>query len=281
MKTFILLLRCPDRRGIVARISAYILSKGGNMISADQYSTDPQSGELFLRIEFFIAGRDIDLAALKKGFRKIADIFKAGYKFYDKDDILRMGIFVSKPGHCLFDLLYLWRSGELDVEIPFVASNHQEHRRLVEQFGVPFYYIKSCKNNRCEKEMLSLAREADFLVLARYMLVLSPKFLKNYNRDIINIHHGFLPSFKGADPYHQALRKGVKVIGATAHFVSKELDAGPIIAQAVERVSHKDDLDALKRKGKNLEKRALSDAVMHYVEHRIIRHNNKTIVFEK
>jgi formyltetrahydrofolate deformylase len=281
MKTYILLFRCRDQKGIVAKISQFVLSKNGNMISADQYSTDPENGQLFLRIEFFVPNGLIDLADLEKGFRKIAVSFKAGYKFFNKDNILRMGIFVSKPGHCLFDLLYLWRSGELDVEIPFVASNHDEHRRLVEQFGVPFYYIQSCRNKRCEKELLYLSKEADFLVLARYMLVLSPKFLKSYKGDIINIHHGFLPSFKGPDPYRQALTRGVKIIGATAHFVSEELDAGPIISQAVERVTHKDNLGALKRKGKNLEKRALSDAVLHYVEHRIIRHNNKTIVFEK
>ena len=212
-------------------------------------------------------------------FRSTAE-FCAQARIYDKSDTLRMGIFVSRPDHCLFDLLYLWKSQDLRVRIPFVLSNYEGHRDLVEQYRIPFYFIRAAKEDKKESELLFRAKQdADFLVLARYMLVLSRDFLQSYAKDIINIHHGFLPSFKGGNPYRQALDKGVKVIGATAHFVSEELDEGPIIAQAVEGVSHKDNLVDLIRKGKNLEKRALSEAIHSYIDYRVIRYGNKTIVF--
>jgi len=191
-----------------------------------------------------------------------------------------MGIFVSEPDHCLVDLLYLWSSGELNVKIPFVLSNVEKHRKLVASYNIPFHYIPADKNNRKEEELLSSAlNSTDFLVLARYMLVLSPDFLQKYNKDIINIHHGFLPFFKGADPAAKALEEGVKVIGSTAHFVNNELDEGPIIAQEVQNVSHKDSREDLVRKGKNLEKKALASAIASYIDYRVIRYENKTIVF--
>lgn len=280
MKTFILLFQCRDQRGIVARVSDFIFRHGGNIITADQYSTDPENGHFFIRIEFVLEGGDADMQSLGKGLGSLAQQFDADWKLYDRDEKLRMGILVSGPDHCLVDLLYLWKSGELKVAIPFVISNHQGHRELVAQYGIPFHFISARAQDRKEGEILSLAKkDSDFLVLARYMLVLSGEFLKSYGKDIINIHHSFLPSFKGKDPYHQAYARGVKVIGATAHFVAEDLDEGPIISQVVEPVSHRDDAGALMRKGKNLEKRALSGAIACYLEYRIIKYQNKTIVF--
>jgi formyltetrahydrofolate deformylase len=280
MKTIILLFQCADQKGIVARVSDFIFRNDGNIIEADQHSTDPEGGHFFLRIEFCIAKEHLANAAFMEEFKGIAHSFHAEWHMYDKENILRMGIFVSKPDHCLADLLYLVHSGELRVRIPFIASNHGEHRELVEKYGIPFHFIPAKKDERHEEELLTLAKEhSDFLVLARYMLVFSGDFLQGYNKDMINIHHSFLPSFKGANPYKQAFDRGVKVIGATAHFVTEALDEGPIIAQMVEPVSHRDSVESLIRKGKNLEKRALSQAVHNYIDYRIIRHKNKTIVF--
>lgn len=279
MKTFILLFQCRDKLGIVAKLSDFIFKAGGNIINADQYSTDPQGGYFFIRLEFLI-GKALDKPGLEKGLRVIARNFKAAFTLYEKEKPLRMGICVSKPGHCLAEILYLWREKELNVEIPFVISNFEGHREFVRQYKVPFYFIPATRTKRKEAQILEkLLGKTDFLVLARYMLVFSRKLLKAYGKDIINIHHGFLPSFKGANPYKQALDNGVKVIGATAHFVTDKLDEGPIISQEVERVSHKDSLEALVRKGKNLEKRALIDAIQAYIDYRVIKHNNKTIVF--
>jgi len=276
----VLLFQCEDKKGIVARISDFIYKHSGNIVSLDQHSTDPDGGYFFMRVEFIIGSPGCDEESLNKDLSAVGREFKASYKLYDKNVSLRMGIFVSKPDHCLLDLLYLWRSSELKVKIPFVLSNHQDHKELVEQYGIPFYFVRSVKGDSKEHEILSYAKDnSDFLVLARYMQVLSGDFLKNYARDIINIHHGFLPSFKGPNPYQQALERGVKVIGATAHFVTEDLDDGPIIEQAVEYVSHKDNISSLLRKGKNLEKRALSNAVLNYIDYRVIRHNNTTIVF--
>ena len=280
MHKFILLFQCHDRKGIVSKISEFILKIGGNIITADQHSTDPQGGYFFMRVEFILDNDRDSRQSIAAQFKPVADEFGASWNFYDQAEILRMGIFVSEPDHCLAELLYLWNAGELKVKIPFVLSNCEKHRKLVTGYGLPFYYVPANKDNRAEEQLLSYALGAtDFLVLARYMLVLSEDFLKKYNKDIINIHHGFLPSFKGQDPYGQALKKGVKVIGSTVHFVNNQLDEGPIIAQEVEYVSHKDNLQDLIRKGKHAEKKALAQAISSYVDYRIIKHENKTIVF--
>jgi len=280
MHKFILLFQCQDRKGIVAKISEFILKIGGNIITADQHSTDPQGGYFFMRVEFVLDNERDSRQNIAAQFKPVADEFGASWNFYDQAEILRMGIFVSEPDHCLAELLYLWNAGELKVKIPFVLSNCEKHRKLVTGYGLPFYYVPANKDNRAEPQLLSYVLGAtDFLVLARYMLVLSEDFLNKYNKDIINIHHGFLPSFKGQDPYGQALKKGVKVIGSTVHFVSNQLDEGPIIAQEVEYVSHKDNLQDLIRKGKHAEKKALAQAISSYVDYRIIKHENKTIVF--
>lgn len=233
-----------------------------------------------MRVEFLMDGKARNRTALEAGLSVIAEDLRAKFSLYDKHKPLRMGICVSKPGHCLAEILYLWKSQELRVDIPFVVSNFEGHRELVGQYKIPFYFIPAIKKDRREAELLrTVARDTDFLVLARYMLVLSRRFLSSYAKDIINIHHGFLPSFKGSNPYRQALSGGVKVIGATSHFVTAKLDDGPIIAQAVEYVSHRDNLVDLMRRGKNLEKRSLIDAIRSYIDYRIIKHNNKTIVF--
>ena len=280
--SYILLFQCKDQKGIVAGITEFIFRKGGNIITAEQHSTDPANGHFFFRVEFCLAGGTADADSLSRDFGMVAGRFAAQWHIFDSRAKMRMGILVSRPGHCLFDLLYLWRSGDLRVDIPFVLSNHESHRPLVEQFGVPFCYIPAAVSDRREAEVLARVKgQSDFLVLARYMLTLSPDFLTSYGNDIINIHHGFLPSFKGARPYHQAYERGVKVIGATAHFVTEKLDEGPIICQKVEGVSHKDDVESLTRKGRNIEKHALSSAVADYAGHRVIRFGARTIVFSE
>lgn len=280
MRNFVLLFQCLDRRGIVARISDFVLRHEGNIVAADQYSTDPEGGYFFMRVEFVLSGGKYSKEALAAEFAPVGNEFSAQWRIVDKSETLRMGILVSAEDHCLLDLLYLWMSGELKVEIPFVLSNDERHRKIVSQHNIPFHYVPADSGDRREAELLSYASgTTDFLVLARYMLVLSAGFLKEYNRDIINIHHGFLPAFKGADPYGKAEKEGVKVIGATAHFVNDKLDEGPIISQEVEHVSHKDNRLDLARKGRNLEKKALAGAILNYVDYRIIRHENKTIVF--
>ncbi|MCX5694084.1 MAG: formyltetrahydrofolate deformylase [Candidatus Omnitrophica bacterium] len=280
MRKFILLFQCHDRKGIVARISDFILKIGGNIITADQYSTDPAGGYFFMRVEFILDDGQQNRQSLVLAFGPIAQEFGASWNLYDQAETLRMGILVSEPDHCLVDLLYLWNAGELKVQIPFVLSNCEKHRKLVTGYNLPFYYVPASKDNRQESQILSHSlASTDFLVLARYMLVLSSDFLHKYNKDIINIHHGFLPSFKGVDPYGQALNKGVKVIGSTVHFVDNQLDEGPIIAQEVEYVSHKDSRQDLIRKGRHAEKKALAQALSSYIDYRIIKHENKTIVF--
>jgi len=280
MQTAILLFQCADQKGIVAKVSDYIFKHDGNVVTADQHSTDPENGHFFLRIEFYIDEAAHSKMSLERDLVPIADHFKAEWKIYYKHEPLRMGIFVSEPDHCLVDLLYRWKSGELRVDIPFVVSNYEGHRGIVEQYGIPFRYVPATKKDRRENELLDIiCRDSDFLVLARYMLVLSGGFLKKYGKDIINIHHSFLPSFKGADPYSQAFDRGVKVIGATAHFVTEQLDEGAIISQDVENVSHRDGVSDLERKGRNMEKQALARAIYDYIDYRIIKHKNKTIVF--
>ncbi|MFH0855677.1 MAG: formyltetrahydrofolate deformylase [Candidatus Omnitrophota bacterium] len=280
MNTYILLFQCKDQKGIVARISEFIFKHGGNIIAADQHSTDFKAGYFFIRLEFVTDAKQTEMDGLAKGLNLLSRAFKARFSLYDKRKALRMGVLVSMPGHCLAEILYLSKERELGVEIPFVISNFAGHEDLVRQYSIPFYFVRATKSSPKEGELLRIiGGKTDFLVLSRYMLMLSKKFLNAYGKDIINIHHGFLPSFKGSNPYRQAFDGGVKVIGATSHFVTEELDAGPIIAQEVASVSHKDGLADLARKGKNLEKKALVDALRAYIDHRVIKHNNKTIVF--
>mgnify|MGYP000216547837 CR=1 FL=1 len=282
MENAVILIQCPDRRGLVAGISGFILRCNGNIIQSDQYSTDPENGRFFMRIDFTFDPGHMSREHLEREFDILARSLDASWKIHYASTVMRMGVMVSKHDHCLAEVLYRYRSGELGVHIPFVAGNHESVRPVVEQAGIAFHHIPVTPKTRqeAEKKLLDLAvGTTDFLVLARYMQILTPQFLKAYGRDIINIHHSFLPSFKGADPYRQAYERGVKLIGATAHYVTEDLDEGPIIEQLVDRVSHRDNIEMLKRKGKNLEKLALANAIQAHAEHRIIRYCNKTIVF--
>lgn len=280
-QTAILRIQCPDRPGIVAMISSWISEHKGNIIRSDQYSSDPIQGQFFMRLEFFIdapSSKDV----LEKSFEPIAEALNAGWKLNFKSDKPRFAILVSKHDHCLFELLYHWRTKEICGEVTNIISNHPDAESLAKQHQLPFHYLPITKSTKQEQEKTLLNRindSTDFIVLARYMQILSPEFLAAYQKPIINIHHSFLPSFVGANPYAQAFERGVKIIGATAHYVTEDLDEGPIIAQRVEPISHHDSIDDLKRKGKHIEKATLFTAVSAHCERRVIRYGNKTIVF--
>jgi len=281
MQRAVLLWQCPDRPGIIARLSGLLFEHSGNILSSDQYTTDPENGRFFIRIDFMFDEERFTREHLEKSLARAAGNLSADWTLHYSGTVLRMAIAVSRFDHCLADLLYRVHSGELLVDIPFVFSNHETARELVEQHDVPFHHIPVSKENRTNQEtaLLDLLNDScDFLVLARYMQVLSGDFLEKFGRDVINIHHSFLPSFKGADPYRQAHSRGVKIIGATAHFATTDLDEGPIIEQVVGPVSHKDTVEDLRQIGRDLEKSALANAIRMYTEHRVIRYENKTII---
>ncbi len=281
METAILLVQCADQKGVVAKISDFVFRYNGNILQSDQYSTDPENGRFFMRLEFCFNPEQVPPSHLEKEFEILAKNLSAVWTINYASTRMRMGIMVSKFDHCLVDLLYLWRSGELNVEIPVIISNHTDVKEIVEAHGIEFEYLPLKKESKeqDEQKQLQCLSKTDFVVLARYMQILSGEFISRYGKDIINIHHSFLPSFKGANPYRQAYDRGVKVIGATAHYVTEDLDEGPIIEQVVERVSHRDTVQDLKRKGKHLEKVALANAIRAHIEYRVIRFQNKTIVF--
>lgn len=283
MKHAILLVRCRDRKGIVSKVSEFIFRHDGNIINSDQYSTDPSGGEFFMRLEFWFDEAVAPVPVLEDDVAALGVELEAQCILHYADQPLRMGILVSKFDHCLVDLLYRQRLGEIHVDIPMIVSNHPDAKPIADTYGIPFHHVPMKPETKLEGErtILELVRDAtDFLVLARYMQIVTDGFLAAYKKDIINIHHSFLPSFKGANPYRQAYDRGVKVIGATSHFVTPELDEGPIIEQVVERVYYKDTLEDLKRKGRNLEQQALASAIRAYANHRIIRAGQKTVVFE-
>jgi formyltetrahydrofolate deformylase len=269
MPNAILTITCPDRKGIVAEISGFIAKNNGNIVSLEQFS-DPVAKKFFMRIEWELAGFKLTPAQLQKSM-----IGLPGQKnLFFSNDKLRLAVFVSKYDHCLYDLLLRHRSGEINCDIPLIISNHPELEYVAKAFGIPFHCVTS------EKKQLELLKKhsIDFVVLARYMQVVSEKFISLYPQKIINVHHSFLPAFKGAKPYHQAYEKGVKVIGATSHFVTPELDQGPIIQQRVEQISHKDTVDNLIIKGRDLERQVLADAVRLYIEHRLFVCGNRVII---
>ena len=283
MTQAVLLIQCPDKKGIVARISDFVFRHDGNILTSDQHTTDPEGGRFFMRLVFSLGEERAPGARLEADFAPVAGELEARWEIHYDTETLNMGVLVSKQDHCLFDLLYRQRSNELRVNIPLVVSNHEDCRDLVERYGIPFHHVPVTPETilKAEQRILDLVEGAtDFLVLARYMRILSDGFLAAYKKDIVNIHHSFLPSFKGADPYRQAYDRGVKIIGATAHFVSADLDEGPIIEQMVDRVYYKDTVEDLKRKGRNLEKLALANAIRAHIEHRIIRDAQRTIVFQ-
>ncbi|MGA2390190.1 MAG: formyltetrahydrofolate deformylase [Candidatus Sulfotelmatobacter sp.] len=283
----ILLVSCPDAKGEVATIADFVYRHGGNILHADEHA-DEESGLFLMRVEFDPKDFDIDLsdkdlADFTKHFSPIAEKFQMKWRLAQSSHRPRMIILVSKYDHCLVDLLYRHQSGELACEIPLIISNHPDSRAIADFYKIPYAVISISKENKrqAEEKIQSLIAEhnADFMVLARYMQILSNDFVGRYPQRIINIHHSFLPAFIGARPYHQAFERGVKLIGATSHYVTEVLDDGPIIEQDVVRISHRDTVDDLIRKGRDLEKVVLSRAVRWHVENRVLLYGNKTVVF--
>jgi formyltetrahydrofolate deformylase len=283
----ILLISCPDRKGEVATIADFVYRHGGNILHADEHA-DEESGLFLMRVEFDPKDFDIDLsqkdlAAFGKHFSPIAKDFKMQWRLAQSSQRQRMIILVSKYDHCLVDLLYRHKSGELACDIPLIISNHSDNHAIADFYKIPYAIVPVSKENKdqAEQQIHSLIEQhkPDFMVLARYMQILSNDFVNRYPQRIINIHHSFLPAFVGARPYHQAFERGVKLIGATSHYVTEVLDDGPIIEQDVVRVSHRDTVEDLIRKGRDLEKVVLSRAVRWHVENRVLLYGNKTVVF--
>jgi formyltetrahydrofolate deformylase len=278
----ILLISCPDRKGEVATIADFIYRHGGNILHADEHG-DAESGLFLMRVEFDPADFDINLGDFGKYFTPIADTFNMKWRLAQASQRPRMIILVSKYDHCLVDLLYRQHSGELACDIPLIISNHADNQAVADFYKIPYVVVPVTKDNKDAAEArihtLIAERRPDFMVLARYMQILSNDFVSRYPQRIINIHHSFLPAFIGARPYHQAFERGVKLIGATSHYVTEVLDDGPIIEQDVVRVSHRDTVDDLIRKGRDLEKVVLSRAVRWHVENRVLVYGNKTVVF--
>lgn len=281
--TAILLIDCPDRKGIVAAIADFLYAHGANILHADQHQ-DNNLGLFFMRVEWALDDFDLPAEALAAQFEPIAARFQMRWRVEYSAARPAVAIFVSSYLHCLVDLLHRHQTGEFACRIPLVVSNHTEARPLAGFYGIPFHYLPVDKNNKAEAEraQLDLLEEhgIDLVVLARYMQVLSPEFVARYPSRIINVHHSFLPAFSGARPYQAAFQRGVKLIGATSHFVTEVLDDGPIIEQDVTRVSHRDQLEDLIQKGRDLERVVLSRAVRWHLDHRILVYGNKTVVFD-
>jgi formyltetrahydrofolate deformylase len=278
-----LLIKCPDRPGIVAAISTFLFGHGANITDLDQHSTDEHPDVYFMRLELQTAGLDVSLDALRAEFEQhVAAPFSMKWRLGGTSNRKRIAVLVSKHDHALMELLWEGKRGDLAADLAMVVSNHPDLRSAVEAFGVPFHHVPNSKDRRAEAEarMLELLEgSADVVVLARYMQIVSGEFVARFPNRIINIHHSFLPAFAGADPYRQAWHRGVKIVGATAHYVTAELDAGPIIEQDVARVSHRHAVEDLKRMGRDLERRVLARAVKWHCEDRVIVHENKTVVF--
>ncbi|MBV3638400.1 formyltetrahydrofolate deformylase [Bacteroides cellulosilyticus] len=283
MKTAKLLLHCPDKPGILAEVTDFITVNKGNIIYLDQY-VDHVENIFFMRIEWELKNFLIPQEKIEDYFATLyAQKYEMFFRLYFSDAKPRMAIFVSKMSHCLFDLLARYTAGEWNVEIPLIISNHPDLQHVAERFGIPFYLFpitKETKEEQEKKEMELLAKhKVNFIVLARYMQVISERMIDAYPNRIINIHHSFLPAFVGAKPYHAAFERGVKIIGATSHYVTTELDAGPIIEQDVVRITHKDTVEDLVNKGKDLEKIVLSRAVQKHIERKVLAYKNKTVIF--
>lgn len=277
-----LLVTCPDRPGIVAGVSRCLYDHGANIVESQQYSTNPVGGSFFLLVEFHLACLAGRMAQLEQGLSALAEKFAMTWRMTRAADRKRMAIFVSRSDHALRELRWRVESGELNADITMVISNHQATAELVTSWGIPFRYVPISADTRAEAEAAQLKLldgEVDFVVLARYMQILSPAFLAACPHPIINIHHSFLPAFVGGNPHQEAADRGVKLIGATAHYVTAELDAGPIIEQDIVRVDHRCSVDDLRRMGRHVERSVLARAVGWHLDDRIIVHRNKTIVF--
>ena len=283
MTTAKLLLHCPDKPGILAEVTDFITVNKGNIIYLDQY-VDHVENIFFMRIEWELKDFLVPQEKIEDYFRTLyGQKYEMDFRLYFSDVKPRMAIFVSKLSHCLFDMLARYTAGEWNVEIPLIISNHPDLQHVAERFGIPFYLFpitKETKEEQERKEMELLAKhKITFIVLARYMQVISEQMINAYPNKIINIHHSFLPAFVGAKPYHAAFQRGVKIIGATSHYVTTELDAGPIIEQDVVRITHKDGIEDLVNKGKDLEKIVLSRAVQKHIERKVLAYKNKTVIF--
>ena len=283
MTTAKLLLHCPDKPGILAEVTDFITVNKGNIIYLDQY-VDHVENIFFMRIEWELKDFLVPQEKIEDYFRTLyGQKYEMDFRLYFSDVKPRMAIFVSKLSHCLFDMLARYTAGEWNVEIPLIISNHPDLQHVAECFGIPFYLFpitKETKEEQERKEMELLAKhKITFIVLARYMQVISEQMINAYPNKIINIHHSFLPAFVGAKPYHAAFQRGVKIIGATSHYVTTELDAGPIIEQDVVRITHKDAIEDLVNKGKDLEKIVLSRAVQKHIERKVLAYKNKTVIF--
>ncbi len=283
MKTAKLLLHCPDKPGILAAVTDFITINKGNIVYLDQY-VDREEKEFFMRIEWELENFLIPQEKVEDYFDTLyAQKYNMKYRIYFSDRKPRMAIFVSKMSHCIYDLLARYTAGEWDVEIPLIISNHPDLKHVADRFGIPFHVFPITKENKAEQEAkeMELLKEngVNFIVLARYMQVISEQMIEAYPSKIINIHHSFLPAFVGAKPYHAAFERGVKIIGATSHYVTTELDAGPIIEQDVVRITHKDTVQDLINKGKDLEKIVLSRAVQKHIDRKVLAYKNKTVIF--
>lgn len=278
-----LLVKCADKPGIVSVLSTFLHTHHSNIIESSQYSSNPENGTFFIRIAYHCDGLREKASQMEKDFEQIATVHNMEYSFHYLHERTRSAIFVSKEPHCLMELLWEWQNGDLETDIVVVISNHEDARPFVEALGIPYYYIPANKDIRkqVEAEQIRLMEEynVDLLILARYMQILTPAFVDHFENRIINIHHSFLPAFIGAGPYERAYERGVKLIGATSHYVTNNLDEGPIIEQDVERVDHRDNVVELKKIGRTIERRVLAKAVKWHLENRIIVEGNKTIVF--
>ncbi len=281
--TAILLIDCPDRKGLVAAIGEFLYKHNANILHADQHQ-DAEKSRFLMRVEWDLTGFDLSLDDFANSFKPLATQYAMRWRLERSDEPHRVAVFVSKYDHCLADLLYRHESGELGCEIPIIIANHPDAQRWAEFHSIPFEVIgvESGKKAEAEAKQRALLRELkiDLVVLARYMQVLSAEFVAEYPQRIINVHHSFLPAFSGAKPYHRAFERGVKLIGATSHYVTADLDEGPIIEQDVARISHRDTLDDLLEKGRDLEKIVLSRAVRWHIDHRVLVYDHKTVVFD-
>lgn len=283
-ETAIIRIHCPDQRGIVARVTDFIHRNNGNIVALDQH-TDRDEGRFFMRVEWELQNFELERDQIEPAFEfAIATPCKMKWKLHFSDHIPRMALFVSKMSHCLYDLLARYQSGEIRVEIPLIISNHKDMEGVAANFGIPYFHLPITAETKAAQEAkeLELLKEhrVDFIVLARYMQILSQSFVDHFPERVINIHHSFLPAFIGAKPYHAAHARGVKIIGATSHYVTTDLDAGPIIEQDVARISHHDNVERLIQKGRDIEKIVLSRAVMAHIDRKTLVYKNKTVVFQ-
>jgi formyltetrahydrofolate deformylase len=282
-QTAILLFTCPDRIGLVARISHFIFERGGNILDLDEH-VDPDEQIFSIRIAWDLSHFTISAQELMDAFAPLAREFKASWDIKFPAKKMKIAIFVSKYDHCLQEILWRNSIGEFPIDIPMIISNHSDLEGLAQHYKIPFYVFPKTPANKIEQEQKELKllaeHEVDTVILARYMQIVSNQFVNRYPNKIINIHHSFLPAFAGSNPYRQAYQRGVKIIGATSHYVTEELDEGPIIEQDIVRISHRDRLDDLIRKGRDLERIVLARAIEYHVEHRVLVHGKKTIIFD-